>query len=160
MKKTTHWSLLFITFIFFYCFMPQDTFWSHNAHAQKMRNNKRGKPGLSPALLCSVMECHSNPQLPWILCCMAAIQNKKPPSLYPWRRNPNGPFWWRGREQKTLQQSIFLTGSLMMSLDVGVCSRPAGKSDGGKACTVSLVLKCRWHVWHMLQRIIISPAAT
>lgn len=107
-----------------------------------MRNNKRSKPGLSPTLLCSVMECYSNPQLPWILSCMAAIQNKNllhctldVPTLMVLsmsRRgteNPGSRFSWQALST--------------MSSDVGVCSGAAGKQDkegrwaGG---TVSLIL--------------------
>ena len=138
-----------------------------------MRNNKRGKPGLSPALLCSVMECYSNPQLPWILCCVAAIQNNNllhctldATALMVLfddearnRKHPNSHFSWL---------ALF-----MMSSDVGVCSRAAGKVRGrwwwwwwwwwgGR--TVSSILefspRCRCRVWHMLRRIIISPAVT
>ena len=103
--------------------------WSHNAQAEKMSNNKRGKPRFITcfAALCNVMQFKSQAPLNTLL--HGRDPKQKSPSLYPWRHNPNGPlFWWRGGKQK---QSLLLTGSLMMSSDVGVCSRAAGKLKRG-----------------------------
>lgn len=95
-----------------------------------MRNNKRGKPGLSPALLCSVMECYSNPQLPWILCCVAAIQNKNLLHCTLDAAALMVLFDDEARNRKHPDSQFSRLALFMMSSDVGVCSRAAGKLRG------------------------------
>lgn len=105
----------------------QNTFHSHNVQAKK--TTKERSPSFSATLLCFVMECYSNPQLPWILCCMAATQNKNllhctldAPTLIVLsddearnRKHPGSQFSWQALSQ--------------MSSDVGVCSRASGNGD-------------------------------
>lgn len=116
----------------------ENTLCSHNAQKQKMRNNKRGKPGFITrlAVLCNGMLFKSPAPLNTLL--HGCDPKQKPPSLYPWCYSPNGLFSWQAGEQKTPLQLIFPTGSMMMSLDV-VCSRAADK-DGGRAGSVYSIL--------------------
>lgn len=138
-KKNTRVSLLFTFFLKIkIVFCHENTLFSHNAQKQKMRNNKRGKPGfiIRLAVLCNGMLFKSPAPLNTLL--HGCDPKQKPPSLYPWCYSPNGLFSWQAGEQKTPLQLIFPTGSMMMSLDV-VCSRAADK-DGGRAGSVYSIL--------------------
>lgn len=116
----------------------ESTLCSHNAQTQKMKNNKRGKPGFITrlAVLCNGMLFKSPAPLNTLL--HGCDPKQKPPSLYPWCYSPNGLFSWQAGEQKTPLQLIFPTGSMMMRLDM-VCSRAADK-DGGRAGNVYSIL--------------------